>query len=550
MAPKVSVCVTLQGLEGTAMRFSWYFIDCYDPLLREGRSWYLSIVYFQALRVVVFVVAEVCYCRASCSTCIVQVSGGGVGVRYMIIPLQDLFYAGVTLLLLEAFTNIRVGATPAHILSLIDVFYAQPVRIESDYVNKRTANQQGGRTPKIDRPFKEKVWTWLVKNPEVSVGKDREENDLPLSELLGSEYVWPVEPTKQKDGAQPGVTSSNGNASTVSPRLAYPAGVTAPGATPDATTNEPPNSKPKHHVFVPEERMWLAIAGHTPDRTRILPTEFTLLSIIASQKGNGIIQPELVRLSGQDKRSVPKRTDALCTKGYIEKKPIQFKASRTSLCTLKKFVGLPSYLDGSFKTPADRGKGRFHEAGDVIDFTSFLTNLFKCLQEFKVISRNDLKQELGMANGWRWRILARALRKLERIGCVKRVRAPSQYADKMKTYHPSVVLVRDPTERDVQLFHENSGSLLTPTEEEGPDSDGEDGPELGRIVKKNNASSSKGETGASRRGSIEKAGRIIPKWKPGRSIPNIVFDVINRAGPEGMSNIVCTPNLFESISYC
>lgn len=283
--------------------------------------------------------------------------------------------------------------------------------------------------------------------------------------------------------------------------------------------------------------MWYAITGHGPDASKVLPMEFKLLSIIASHKGNGIIQTELVNASGQDKRSVPKRTDQLSRKGYIEKRPIQAKSVRTSLCTLRKFVGTPSYLDGSFKTPADRGKGLKPEAGDVIDFKVFLDNLFKCLKEYKIITRNDLKDRLGMADSWRWKVLSRALRKLETMGFVKRLRAASRYST--KTYHPSVMLVKEPTEQDLGLFYENSRNLLTFTENEettGPDL--EDGDEKEPRARSKLSPPAKAVTGVSRLEGMGESGRIIPRWTPGRSLPNLMFDVIDKAGPRGMTNNV------------
>lgn len=414
-------------------------------------------------------------------------------------------------------------------MEFIDEYYTSPLRTTSNYVNKRTAQQDGGRTPKIDRPFKEKVWTWLTRNPEVSVGKDREGNSLSLSEVLGPDYVWP-----ERAEAMP---LADGNVETASTPVSYPAGVTAPESASAAKTGASIDSKPKHHVFVTEDRMWHAITGHGPDSSRVLPMEFALLSIIASQKGRGIIQPELVRLSGQDKRSVPKRTGSLSDKGYIEKRPIQYKSSRTSLCTLKKFVGRPSYLDGSFKTPAERGKDVKHKIGDVIDFKAFLESLFKCLKEYHVISRNDLKEKLGMADNWRWKILGRALRKLERIGCLKRLRAPSQY--NMKSYHSSVMLIRDPTERDLQLFYENCKGILESDEnDEGAEQGLEVEDETGPKARSKASQPSKAGSSAPKKENVEESGRIIPRWTPGRSMANMVFDIVDKAGSQGLTNHV------------
>lgn len=92
------------------------------------------------------------------------------------------------------------------------------------------------------------------------------------------------------------------------------------------------------HVFTSKERMWYAAAGHEPDPERVPSKEFICLSIIASHGAKGILQPDLVRISGQDKRSVPMRTHNLHEKGYIVKKPVITKGNRTSLCILKRFT--------------------------------------------------------------------------------------------------------------------------------------------------------------------------------------------------------------------
>lgn len=269
------------------------------------------------------------------------------------------------------------------------------------------------------------------------------------------------------------------------------------------------------------------MAGHEPDETKVLPLEFALLSIIASHKSNGIFQTDLVRLSGQDKRSVPKRTDMLQQKGYIEKRAIQIKSVRTSLCVLRRFS---TDLSGAV-TAGDQGER-------LIDFKDFSDKLFAILREYRIIARTDLKNALGFADPWRWRVLSRALRKFERIGVLKRVRATSQYADDMKKLHPCVMLIREPTERDYELFHEYSQTIYTDLEQEdgleledgaGPADAREDLPSVGAdnvvgMVKQE--------------GDVEEAGRTIPAWSPDRNIHNQIFDLVDQAGTSGITNHV------------
>ncbi|KAF7133864.1 hypothetical protein CNMCM5793_005276 [Aspergillus hiratsukae] len=355
------------------------------------------------------------------------------------------------------------GASPADILTFIDTFYS------------RAAQGTSARSNTVDRPFQEKVWSWLTTHPEVSVGKDRESNHLHLNDAE---------------------------------RLA--------------------EADPEHavRVFVSRERRWLAVAGHEPDETKVLPLEFALLSIIASHKSNGIFQTDLVRLSGQDKRSVPKRTDMLQQKGYIEKRAIQIKSVRTSLCVLRKFS---TDLSGAV-TAGD-------QAERLIDFRDFTDKLFSILREYKIIARTDLKNALGFADPWRWRVLSRALRKFERIGVLKRVRATSQYADDMKKLHPCVMLVREPTERDYELFHEYSQTIYTDLEQEdGLELEDGAGPADAR-EDISSAETDKAVGMVKQEADVEEAGRTIPAWSPDRIIHNQIFDLVEQAGTSGITNI-------------
>jgi hypothetical protein len=100
---------------------------------------------------------------------------------------------------------------------------------------------------------------------------------------------------------------------------------------PDATIQSP-------RLFTSQNQTWIAITGHPIDLNKVPGSEFVLLSIIATSGPRGISQPELQKLSGQDKRSVPARTESLHKKGYIDKRPIQWEKARTSLCTHKMYL--------------------------------------------------------------------------------------------------------------------------------------------------------------------------------------------------------------------
>ena len=112
------------------------------------------------------------------------------------------------------------------------------------------------------------------------------------------------------------------------------------------TATVPQESKlnPGIRLYASQDRMWHALTGHAPDSNKVKSFDFICLSIIAACGPKGILQHDLVRISGQDKRSLPARTDRLCDGGYVEKKRVSvqlFNPRRllhTSKCTLKRFV--------------------------------------------------------------------------------------------------------------------------------------------------------------------------------------------------------------------
>jgi hypothetical protein len=117
-----------------------------------------------------------------------------------------------------------------------------------------------------------------------------------------------------------------------------------PRRTPDnnylngAVFDEPTSTTLAPRLYASQNRIWQALTGHSIDLKKVPTMEFALLSLIAASGTGGITQPDLTRHSGQDKRSVPHRTDELARKGYIVKNPVQAGKVRTSLCVHTKFI--------------------------------------------------------------------------------------------------------------------------------------------------------------------------------------------------------------------
>lgn len=148
-----------------------------------------------------------------------------------------------------------------------------------------------------------------------------------------------------------------------------------------------PASLTAPRIFVSQNRTWQAVAGHPVDYKRLSALQFELLSIIAAHGANGIGQPDLVRVSGQDKRSVPKRTDELAKAGYIEKTPISYTGVRTSLCIHKRFVRAGHFL----KSPNDLDD-IFRNRTVIL--SSLVNLLYQILKETEYLPYHQLRDKL------------------------------------------------------------------------------------------------------------------------------------------------------------
>lgn len=170
-------------------------------------------------------------------------------------------------------------------------------------------------------------------------------------------------------------------------------------------SNQTSSEEQELRLYTTEDRMWHTLTGHGPDVSKVPPHDFTCLGIIAAHGPNGIIQPNLVKISGQDKRSVPARTQRLCDNGYIIKRPTQAEGSRTSLCILKRFAvesrppeqalalewAGPSL--GWVDPTATLTLHPCFRSGET-DLFALSGAIFNILREIKIIAREDLKGRL------------------------------------------------------------------------------------------------------------------------------------------------------------
>ncbi|KND93862.1 hypothetical protein TOPH_01717, partial [Tolypocladium ophioglossoides CBS 100239] len=288
-------------------------------------------------------------------------------------------------------------------------------------ISDSSAPSGSSRNTQDDRPDRaaSTIWKWLVDRKDVSVGRGREYNHLALQELL----ALPQFNSLANDGLYG--TNDEGAKKSQSPSE-------------EDSSGTAPNQDDAVKVYTLEATMWEAITGHAPDYKRVPRSEWLLLLGIASSKSSGILQGDLGRLVDQDKRSVPKRTDALVKKGYITKRTTLVRGTKTSKMWLKFFAPpLPKENDSTAKPGPEMNLSRktlaenldpvpWHTSwtGVDIDYAAIATTIMAITKEWEVIRMHDLKAKLGILGmRWQMKILAKACRFLNSRGAVQYVAA-------------------------------------------------------------------------------------------------------------------------------
>jgi hypothetical protein len=130
---------------------------------------------------------------------------------------------------------------------------------------------------------------------------------------------------------------------------------------------------------------------------------FKCLEVIGRHRENGIIQPDVTKITGQDKKSVAGRTTTLKNLGYVEKVSVLAKNMHTSKLTLTKFAirrdEKRAIEKESNKTKGRKGKGDEKAAewtGDTVNFEELIRSVLKELKDAKngVLMHNDLKKRM------------------------------------------------------------------------------------------------------------------------------------------------------------
>ncbi|KAJ8107635.1 hypothetical protein OPT61_g8728 [Boeremia exigua] len=283
--------------------------------------------------------------------------------------------------------------------------------------------------------------------------------------------------------------------------------------------DDPQTSTTAPRLFASQSRIWQALTGHGIDLKKVPTMEFVLLSLIASHGETGVTQPDLTALSGQDKRSVPHRTDELCRKGYIEKRPVQSGKLRTSLCVHKKFVS-----DDHFLTSG--------KVEDVFQYKKFVLSgfvhlLYNTLKDAGVVPTRDIRKRLNVPmSTWNKRAVQGALIRLDQTGMVKRFRARRKDAE--EDWLTCIEVLREPRPEDHENLKFRRQVAVDEADEEQSDED-VDADTMMRDLEVDmlNADSQEADGGK------EDAGRVPPQWVPERILCSMLYEVVQMGGSDG-----------------
>ncbi|KAI0150214.1 hypothetical protein GGR57DRAFT_514467 [Xylariaceae sp. FL1272] len=443
-----------------------------------------------------------------------------------------------------AFSGIR-GCTIESLLESIRSFHKGSRNVSGDSVTKATGKHVAQKAPSPetsaipqhiqdarDLSVASQVWSWLVGRQDVSVGVNRQFNRSSLEEVL----AMPAEPDAASSEQAETTTDATSSAQT---KTSVPV---RPVSKDDSAVVRP-------RLFVSEDRLWKTLTGHGPDLKRVPLFEWKALVDIASVKGTGILQGDLVRLTGQDKRSLPTRTDALARKGYIIKQPICVRGFKTSKLWLAKFLEnakVEEELQGLDLANIDLSKQTLTKDLDPlpfcdkwikepIDYLALAQAFVAIAKAWALIRYVDARVKMGVEVRQRqMRALAKTTRWLCGIGSIMFVAA--KFSGSNKLYKDCVKFVRDPTPAEWEHFRSTPKTRMTlPSGRIGQRGAAS---RAANILKKekNQASSAKKSKGSKSRHRSRQTPIICAPWKPQKLIMNTTFDIIKRAGPRGTSN--------------
>lgn len=144
---------------------------------------------------------------------------------------------------------------------------------------------------------------------------------------------------------------------------------------------------------------------------------------------------------------------------------------------------------------------------------------------------------------WESRLFSKIVRKLEIMGCLRRVKAKSQYSKPGRVYHRCIKFIREPENEEWQLFRDPVRGLhshLKEKDNEEADADGdiEEDDEVNPDIR---AGSRDTEVNGGDE-DLQEIGRAVPQWTPDKNLSNFLFELVSSSGTRGMSTMVCLPS--------
>ncbi|KAJ9148441.1 Transcription factor tau subunit sfc3 [Pleurostoma richardsiae] len=373
--------------------------------------------------------------------------------------------------------------------------------------------------------FARKVWEWFLSRTEAKVGAKGEWNHLSLDDLLAIPEDMPED-------------QAAGSAGIPAQRPIDPQG----------SKKGIPATRPG--VFVSDETIWKSLTGHEPNFKRVPPLEWKCLVGIAATKEKGILQRELGRLTGQDKRSVPKRTDFLTQKGYIAKRTTIIRKSKTSKLWLSRFAPpllqnaddpLSSQLQGVelsrevLVDNLDPVPWCTRWTGEVIDFLAFGQTLLAIVKTWGVIRITDLKTKLGiLGSTWQMRTLAKQCRRFEGLGVFAYVAAVFQ--NDRQVFKDCIKFIRDPTDEEWREFLATGKKTSRYSDQTKNKLPLPNAPSTAQPEDPTTHIPDKEGLEIDRKHPRPKIPLSFTRWEPEKPLANTVFETLQLAGSAGLSN--------------
>lgn len=406
--------------------------------------------------------------------------------------------------------------------NLVDSFPGVSINELSGYVktfyNGEDAFHNNNQSPaplvSVDKVLLSKIWTWLGRHSDVSIGNGKKYNKRSLLDVE-SEYPGFLDDISLDLSPD---TEDKDELRIADKPLAQASKESNPGR-PALRSVEGPR------ITVNEYRMYRAICGHPPDSSKVTPLEFVLLSHIAAARSAGILQGALGRASGQDKRSVPKRTNGLQERGYIIKETVYAHGTKTSRLILRK---LAAQRTNKEPLPFDTMNARSKQQSTVRDV---VRKIFDELSNQNIIPLVDLAQRLDMSSPAKSAVLAKVIRRLDRIRLAKRVKTAFGPSAGVGDLKQCLQLVQLPIAGSLEGFDTDELTLGSSLAELASTMGNDERLETALQVTDN--------AGGGLNASQPLA---FAQWNPSRLMTNMLRDAVQLTGTEGLTNAVSGPS--------